>query len=139
VCGVDSKFTHYIPTAPLLREIYLSGKLLLRWRHSSMADVARSRYISSNENAKSTHMELANLFFSEFQQEESQKSASDGIERAQETPPAPPVVGAEDVTYSTRHVEEAWLHLLKAGWCAYSIPSLTLSPLCTPSPAHDAG
>jgi hypothetical protein len=81
-----------------------------------MADVARSRYISSNENAKSTHMELANLFFSEFQQEESQKSASDGVERAQEAAPAaPPVVGAEDVTYSTRHVEEAWLHLLKAG------------------------
>jgi NACHT domain- and WD repeat-containing protein len=101
----------------LLREIYLSGKLLLRWRHSSMADVARSRYISSNENAKSTHMELANLFFSEFQQEESQKSASDGVERAQEAAPpaAAPVVGAEDVTYSTRHVEEAWLHLLKAG------------------------
>jgi len=101
----------YFFAGPLLREIYLSGKVLLRWRHVSMAEVARSRYISSNEKAKTTHMELANLFFSEFQQEESQKSQSEGGERTQETPQ---LVG-EDVTYSVRHVEEAWLHLLKAG------------------------
>ncbi|XP_065332021.1 protein qui-1 [Cloeon dipterum] len=94
----------------LLREIYLSGKLLLRWRHVSMAEVARTRYISSNEKAKSTHMELANLFFSEFQQEESQKSQSEGGDKEQTLQRV-----GEDVTYSARHVEEAWLHLLKAG------------------------
>lgn len=88
-----------------------------------MGEVARKRYLQpAPETAKATHAELANLFFSEFQQEpqninEEQPATTstqdDNEEGSKDTPFQS--AGVSDVTYSTRHVEESWLHLLKAG------------------------
>lgn len=87
-----------------------------------MGEVARKRYLQpAPETAKATHAELANLFFSEFQQETqnctddptSTNNQDDSEEGSKDTPFQSAAVS--DVTYSTRHVEESWLHLLKAG------------------------
>lgn len=120
----------------LLREVYQSGRLMLRWRHALVAEVVRQRYLQpAPEASKAMHAELANLFFSECEQQQQQQEeqAATGDEGEQSQPPADesadqsadegardtPFQSAavSDVTYSARHVEESWLHLLKAGEC----------------------
>ncbi|KAF4520031.1 hypothetical protein B566_EDAN007180 [Ephemera danica] len=114
--------------APLLREVYQSGRLMLRWRHAVVAEVVRLRYLQpAPEAAKTMHAELANLFFSECEQQQQQQqedvttdeqqtttnTTTSSEEGTRDTPFQSAAVS--DVTYSARHVEESWLHLLKAG------------------------
>lgn len=54
---------------PLIREKLMSGKMLVCWRHDLTSEVARKRYLQSQDSLRSTHGEIANLFFSEFSQQ----------------------------------------------------------------------
>jgi hypothetical protein len=47
----------------------MSGKILVCWRHDLTSEVARKRYLQSQDSLRSTHGEIANLFFSEFSQQ----------------------------------------------------------------------
>jgi hypothetical protein len=47
----------------------MSGKILVCWRHDLTSEVARKRYLQSQDSMRSTHGEIANLFFSEFSQQ----------------------------------------------------------------------
>jgi hypothetical protein len=58
----------FIPE-PLIREKLMSGKLLVCWRHDLTSEVARRRYLQSQDSLRSAHGEIANLFFSEFSQQ----------------------------------------------------------------------
>jgi hypothetical protein len=49
----------------------MSGKMLVCWRHDLISEVARKRYLQSQDSLRSTHGEIANLFFSEFSQQSS--------------------------------------------------------------------
>lgn len=93
----------------------MSGRLLLEWSHHIIKEIAVKRYLSSQEALRNTHAELANLFFSEFCEENSESD--------EEPAPLPSDIKEtpfqstlhRDVTYNLRHVEESWMHLLKAG------------------------
>ncbi|XP_023287778.1 NACHT domain- and WD repeat-containing protein 1 [Orussus abietinus] len=101
--------------ASWLRVRVLSGRLMFGWRWIS-GEVARKRYLEVQEVARSCHTELANLFF-----------AVDGEESDDGSPQEKPVASptketpfqsapqTRDIGYTLRHVEEAWLHLLRAG------------------------
>jgi hypothetical protein len=54
---------------PLTREKLMSGKILVCWKHDLTSEVARRRYLQSQDTLRSTHGEIANLFFSEFSQQ----------------------------------------------------------------------
>lgn len=105
---------------PLLQEKLMSGKLVLEWSHASTKEIAKTRYLTSQENTRLIHAEIANLFFSEF----SESDENSESEAADEPAPLPTDTTKDtpfnstlhsDVTYSNRHIEEAWIHLLKAG------------------------
>lgn len=93
----------------------MSGRLLLEWSHHIVKDIAMRRYLSSQETLRNAHAELANLFFSEFCEEnsESDEEPAPLLSDIKETPFQSTL--HRDVTYSLRHVEESWIHLLKAG------------------------
>lgn len=40
----------------------MSGKILIQWRHSLCAEIARARY-SNPERTRAVHTEIANIFF----------------------------------------------------------------------------
>lgn len=56
----------------------MNGKLLLEWKHHVIKDIAMKRYLSSQETLKSAHAELANLFFSEFCEDNSESEDEPG-------------------------------------------------------------
>lgn len=106
---------------PLLQEKLMSGKLVLEWNHALTKEIAKSRYLTSQEHIRTIHNDMANLFFNEFSESDENESES---EAADEPAPLPTDQPKEtpfnstlhtDVTYSNRHIEEGWLHLLKAG------------------------
>lgn len=99
---------------PWLKVRVMSGRLMFSWRWSS-GEIARKRYLSTQDVLRSTYAEVANLFFAEDSEEKDEKSPEEpGSPPAKETPfqSAP---RSQDITYTIRHVEEAWLHLLRAG------------------------
>nr|CAD7574688.1 unnamed protein product [Timema californicum] len=95
----------------------MSGKILLCWRHELTSDIARKRYLPNQDTLRSTHSDIAYLFFSEFAQhggsELDEHSAPALMENKQT--PFQTTLQEDDVTYSQRHVEESWIHLLKGG------------------------
>lgn len=62
---------------PLLYEKFMSGRTLLCWRHKITYDVVRQRYLASKIHQRTLHMDIANLFFSEFSKDDSE-SKTDG-------------------------------------------------------------
>lgn len=52
-------------TEPLIREKLMSGKVLIQWRHSLCAEIAKARYMTTREVIRQAHIELANIFFGE--------------------------------------------------------------------------
>jgi len=62
---------------PLLYEKFMSGRILLCWRHKITFDVVMQRYLTSKLQKRTLHMEIGNLFFSEFSKDESE-SKTDG-------------------------------------------------------------
>lgn len=92
----------------------MSGRLVFSWR-SQCREVALRKYLSNQDVSRSYYAELASLFFAETD-DSSDKSAENQATAsapAKETPfqSAPQ---SQDITYTFRHVEEAWLHLLRA-------------------------
>ncbi|XP_043524826.1 NACHT domain- and WD repeat-containing protein 1 [Frieseomelitta varia] len=91
----------------------MSGRLLFSWRYP-IRDLARKRYFPNQEILKSYHGELANLFFTEDFGENDDKSSPEEETPKKQTPfQSRP--RSQDTAYNLRHVEEAWLHLLRAG------------------------
>ncbi|CAL7941952.1 unnamed protein product [Xylocopa violacea] len=96
-----------------LKARVMSGRMLFSWRYP-IRDLARKRYFHNQEIVKSYHGELANLFFSEDFDEKDDKSSPEEETPKKETPfQSRP--RSQDTAYNVRHVEEAWLHLLRAG------------------------
>jgi len=69
VCGIH-KFYEFV-SEPLICEKLMSGKVLLCWRHDLTSEVARRKYLQSQDSLRSVHGEIANVFFSEFSQQRS--------------------------------------------------------------------
>lgn len=135
---------------PLIREKVMSGKVLIQWRHSFCAELAKSRYMTK-DSTKAAHIELANIFFSESNTDDSDEMSTSHSEKTGDYPSktkammqqkddykfppfllsiahvpveriAPDVISARpsnavpwaDVSYSVRHVEECWHHLMRS-------------------------
>ena len=93
----------------------MSGRLMFCWRWVSR-EVTRKRYLTTQEITKSNHAEISNLFFSEENEDSEEKSAENSASPpAKETPFQSAPQTQDNITYTLRHVEEAWLHLLRAG------------------------
>lgn len=92
----------------------MSGRLMFSWR-GQYREIALRKYLSNQDVSRSCHAELAGLFFSEDTDESTEKSLEDPAASppTKETPfqSAP---RTQDITYTLRHVEEAWLHLVRA-------------------------
>ncbi|XP_034650904.1 uncharacterized protein LOC117890259 isoform X2 [Drosophila subobscura] len=134
----------------LLHDKIMSGKVLVQWRHNYCAVVAKRRYMGG-QRTRNLHMELANLFFPQDEDEstlenESTQSETKSVvslkdslrerdlhhkdrEREKDNVSAGrksssthhnddtstfynPI--AADVSYSMRHVEESWHHLMRS-------------------------
>ena len=52
----------------------MSGKLLIEWSHTNVKDAAKRRYLQSQETLRNIHADIANVFFSEFCDEENSES-----------------------------------------------------------------
>ncbi|XP_019876166.2 protein qui-1 [Aethina tumida] len=102
---------------PILKEKVMSGKLLICWKHTATKEVVSTRYLTNPDAIRNTHSELANLFFNEFLEDNSDSEAEGEpaplLSEIKETPFQSTL--HKDVTYSQRHVEESWIHLLKSG------------------------
>ncbi|XP_037926913.1 NACHT domain- and WD repeat-containing protein 1 isoform X3 [Hermetia illucens] len=110
----------------LLREKIMSGKILIEWRHRICAEIAKSRYMDTN-STRMMHTEIANIFFNQLSEESDETSTEETVSEDSQklkdeksSPKAqddtstlfnPP--GA-DVSYSIRHVEESWHHLMRS-------------------------
>lgn len=92
----------------------MSGRLMFSWR-GQYREIALRKYLSNQEISRSCHAELAALFFSEDTDDSTEKSLENpaALPPTKETPfqSAPQT---QDITYTLRHVEEAWLHLVRA-------------------------
>ncbi|XP_043276918.1 NACHT domain- and WD repeat-containing protein 1 isoform X2 [Venturia canescens] len=100
--------------SPWLKVRVMSGRLMFSWRWTSR-EVARKRYLSNQTACKSYHTELANLFFAEDSEDSEEKSPADTEAQPAKETPFQSKLQSQDITYTLRHVEEAWLHLLQAG------------------------
>lgn len=135
---------YFLIVGTLLREKLMSGKLVTEWGHEITKEIAKARYLGKQEISKTTHGEIGNLFFSEFSEtDENSESEAD-----EEPAPLPTDTTKEtpfqstlhsDVSFSMRHIEEGWLHLLKAGdtvklrtltVCNFDFLLATVSILC---------
>uniref|UniRef100_A0A182JV88 WD_REPEATS_REGION domain-containing protein n=1 Tax=Anopheles christyi TaxID=43041 RepID=A0A182JV88_9DIPT len=102
----------------ILREKLMSGKLLIVWRHSICSEITRSRYMTP-DITRSIHSELVNLFFppdgddSEDMSTE-QHSRKSSMQTQQDDNVTQVLNLGPDISYSIRHVEEAWHHLIKS-------------------------
>ncbi|XP_049297951.1 protein qui-1 isoform X1 [Anopheles funestus] len=102
----------------ILREKLMSGKLLIVWRHSICSEITRARYMTP-DITRSIHSELVNLFFppdgddSEDMSTE-QHSRKSSMQTQQDDNVTQVLNLGPDISYSIRHVEEAWHHLIKS-------------------------
>nr|XP_043066337.1 uncharacterized protein LOC108122468 isoform X3 [Drosophila bipectinata] len=125
----------------LLHDKIMSGKVLIQWRHNYCATVAKRRYMDT-QRTRSLHSELANLFFPQDEDEstlenESKCSETKSVISMWEKDSLSAVSAtstgrksssthhnddtstfynpiAADVSYSMRHVEESWHHLMRS-------------------------
>ena len=68
----------FLYTDDVLIDKWMSGKLVCVWRSASIAEASRRRYLSAQEQLRTAHHEVANLFFSQF--EDSDETPSDTSE-----------------------------------------------------------
>ncbi|XP_055527282.1 protein qui-1 isoform X1 [Wyeomyia smithii] len=102
----------------LLREKLMSGKLLIVWRHSLCSDITKVRYMTP-EISRSVHSEIVNLFFPPDSDESDeisseQQSRKSSIQTQQDDNVTQIITLGPDISYSIRHVEESWHHLIKS-------------------------
>ncbi|CAH0392958.1 unnamed protein product [Bemisia tabaci] len=120
--GFYNFFTFYtvirsMTKVSLTMEKFMSGRILFCWQHKLISKVARKRYLTSQDLQRALHGEIANLFFSEFNKQECTLQVKEETAAPDEGKPTPFQSALQyiDVAYSLRHVEESWIHLLKAG------------------------
>ncbi|KAK7595341.1 hypothetical protein V9T40_013166 [Parthenolecanium corni] len=58
----------------IMTEKFMSGRLLLCWRHKLTYAVMRKRYLRSQEAQRTLHTEIVNLFFSNFNNDDNNNS-----------------------------------------------------------------
>uniref|UniRef100_A0A182J649 WD_REPEATS_REGION domain-containing protein n=1 Tax=Anopheles atroparvus TaxID=41427 RepID=A0A182J649_ANOAO len=102
----------------VLREKLMSGKLLIVWRHSICSEITRARYMTP-DIARSIHSELVNLFFppdgdDSDDMSTAQHSRKSSMQTQQDDNVTQVLSLGLDISYSIRHVEEAWHHLIKS-------------------------
>ncbi|XP_055622084.1 protein qui-1 isoform X3 [Toxorhynchites rutilus septentrionalis] len=102
----------------LLREKLMSGKLLIVWRHSLCSDITKVRYMTP-EISRAIHSEIVNLFFPPDNDESDeisseQQSRKSSIQTHQDDNVTQIITLGPDISYSIRHVEESWHHLIKS-------------------------
>lgn len=126
----------------LLRDKIMSGKVLLQWRYPYCKELVRSRYMDSN-STRSMHSAIANIFFpadNEEQNEDEDGSTEREISEDKQSLASQTTMKerdgssagrkpsghanddastfynpmAADVSYSMRHVEESWHHLMRS-------------------------
>ncbi|XP_058836478.1 protein qui-1 [Topomyia yanbarensis] len=102
----------------LLREKLMSGKLLIVWRHSLCSDITKVRYMTP-EISRSVHSEIVNLFFPPDSEESDeisseQQSRKSSIQTQHDDNVTQIITLGPDISYSIRHVEESWHHLIKS-------------------------
>ncbi|XP_058122559.1 protein qui-1 [Anopheles ziemanni] len=102
----------------VLREKLMSGKLLIVWRHSICSEISRARYMTP-DIARSIHSELVNLFFPPDGDDSDdisteQHSRKSSMQTQQDDNVTQVLSLGLDISYSIRHVEEAWHHLIKS-------------------------
>ncbi|XP_037046627.1 uncharacterized protein LOC119081650 [Bradysia coprophila] len=95
--------------APLIREKLMSGKVLIQWRHSLCADISKSRYMDP-DGTRAVHTEIANIFFNQ----DADDSDDTSTVNSEHSDDASTAKTGDDVSYSIRHVEESWHHLMKS-------------------------
>ncbi|XP_037948244.1 NACHT and WD repeat domain-containing protein 2-like isoform X2 [Teleopsis dalmanni] len=121
----------------LLHDKIMSGKVLIQWRHTYCAHLSQQRYMDA-QSTRAMHIAIANIFFqqegedaeegsSEQETEESDKHSvvsqkeKDNISTGRKSSSHHnddtstfynPI--AVDVSYSMRHVEESWHHLMRS-------------------------
>lgn len=98
----------------LIKVRVMSGRLMFGWRWLSR-EVARKKYLSNQDVSRMCHAELASLFFAEETEDSEEKSPQGPLEPPAKETPFQSAPQSQDITYTLRHVEEAWLHLLRAG------------------------
>ncbi|EDS35482.1 conserved hypothetical protein [Culex quinquefasciatus] len=103
---------------PLLREKLMSGKLLIVWRHGLCSDITKVRYMTP-EISRAVHSEIVNLFFPPDSDESDeisseQHSRKSSIQTQQDDNVTQIITLGPDISYSIRHVEESWHHLIKS-------------------------
>ncbi|XP_026477614.1 uncharacterized protein LOC113383572 [Ctenocephalides felis] len=87
----------------LILDKYLTGKIVLQWRHQQMGVIVRRKFLTRDVQ-KQTHIQVANLFLNEDEPE----ALDEADDSSQDNP-------ATTTTYNLRHVEEYWTQLLRAG------------------------
>ncbi|KAL3289358.1 hypothetical protein HHI36_022794 [Cryptolaemus montrouzieri] len=101
----------------LIREKVIKGKLLIEWKHSVFKDIVIKHYQLTQNVLKNTHNELSDFYFEEFCDNDDASEEADApaplLSEMRETPFKSTLYS--DVIYSRRHIEEFWIHLLKAG------------------------
>lgn len=63
-------------TEPIIREKLMSGKILIQWRHSLCAEIAKARYMDP-EKTRAVHTEIANIFFNQDAEDSDETSTSE--------------------------------------------------------------
>ncbi|ETN64158.1 hypothetical protein AND_004106 [Anopheles darlingi] len=102
----------------VLREKLMSGKLLIVWRHSICAEITKARYMTP-DITRAIHSELVNLFFppdgdDSDDMSTEQHSRKSSVQTQQDDNVTQVLNLGPDISYSIRHVEEAWHHLIKS-------------------------
>ncbi|XP_055320250.1 protein qui-1 isoform X3 [Sitodiplosis mosellana] len=98
----------------IIRPKIMSGRILIEWKHRLCSELSRQRFMDP-DITRAVHIEIANIFFNQEQDDSDEISSehnsadnpSDSVSKLYNP-------SGVDVSYSTRHVEESWHHLMKA-------------------------
>lgn len=93
----------------------MSGRLLFSWR-GQYREIALKKYLSNQDTCRDYYTELGSLFFSEEVEDTDDSSDESGFSILSPVKKTPfqSMAQSQDIAYTLRHVEEAWLHLLRA-------------------------
>lgn len=59
----------------------MSGRILIQWRHSLCAEIAKHRYMDPEET-RAIHTEIANIFFNQYNEDSDEISSEQQSEKS---------------------------------------------------------
>lgn len=68
-----------INAGPIIRQKIMSGKILIGWKHRLCSEISRKRYLDP-DITRSTHIEIANIFFNQEQDDSDEISSEHNSE-----------------------------------------------------------